>query len=301
LHLTPREVRTVVFMDDTDGPPVEQTHSSAGAPHVRVGDVASATGLTVRTLHHYENVGLLEPDSRSAAGHRQYGPNALERLYRITRLRSLGLSLDQVGRALDDPQWDLLHELRAHLDSLDYDLACRNQMRALLARCIADVDQPAPSSTEQPMSDVASARTHQLMEVLSSMENLNETLRRRISILVYEDVAAASQYLVDTFGFVPGEVTMGPDGTAVHAEVFAGDGVIWLHPSSPEFGLASPAELGAATATMAVIVDDVDGHYEFVKGKGGNIAYEPVDQPYGYREYSARDLEGTLWSFMRPL
>ena len=49
------------------------------------------------------------------------------------------------------------------------------------------------------------------------------------------------------------------------------------------------------------MVDDVDAHFRHAKGEGATIDYEPVDQPYGYREYSARDSEGALWSFMKPL
>lgn len=52
---------------------------------------------------------------------------------------------------------------------------------------------------------------------------------------------------------------------------------------------------------MAVMVDDVDAHHERSVARGAVILYPPVDQPDGYREYSARDPEGGLWSFMRPL
>jgi MerR family transcriptional regulator, thiopeptide resistance regulator len=95
---------------------------------------------------------------------------------------------------------------------------------------------------------------------------------------------AAHAYLVNVFGFTPGEITTTKSGEVVHAEVHAGDGVIWLHPETDEFGLASPATLGRATATMAVMVDDVDDHHARVTANGGNIAYPPIDQPYGYRE-----------------
>lgn len=81
--------------------------------------------------------------------------------------------------------------------------------------------------------------------------------------------------------------------------MYAGDGVIWLHPETDEFRLASPATVGRATSMVAVMVDDVDDHHRSVLAKGGDIVYPPTDQPYGYREYSARDCEGTLWSFMR--
>jgi uncharacterized glyoxalase superfamily protein PhnB len=49
------------------------------------------------------------------------------------------------------------------------------------------------------------------------------------------------------------------------------------------------------------MVEDVDGHFRHAAERGAGIVYEPVDQPYGYRKYSARDPEGGLWSFMKPL
>jgi MerR family transcriptional regulator, thiopeptide resistance regulator len=255
---------------------------------IRVGDLASAAGLTVRALHHYEEIGLLSPSARTAAGHRLYGPGTVERLYRITRLRRLGLSLDQIGRALDDPEWSLAGALRHHVSTVDSQIAALTALRSGVSTVLADVDSAA-----DPTGD--------LLELITAMSTLDSPLRRRISILVYRDLPAAHAYLTNVFGFTPGEVTFDPDGNAVHAELYAGDGMIWLHPETETFALASPQTLGQATATMAVMVDDVDEHHRLVKAKGGQIVYGPVDQPYGYREYSARDCEGALWSFMKEL
>ncbi|HEV8163281.1 MAG TPA: MerR family transcriptional regulator, partial [Actinomycetota bacterium] len=80
---------------------------SDGETGLRVGELAQATGLTVRTLHYYEEIGLLVASERSAAGHRRYGEADVARLYRICLLRRLGLSLEDIARALDDPQWSL--------------------------------------------------------------------------------------------------------------------------------------------------------------------------------------------------
>jgi MerR family transcriptional regulator, thiopeptide resistance regulator len=118
---------------------------------------------------------------------------------------------------------------------------------------------------------------------------------------VYADLQAAYDYLIEVFNLGPGELTRADDGTIVHGELQAGDGVVWLHPEAPAFGLLSPRSLGGATASVAVMVDDVDAHFRHASTHGAPIEYEPVDQPYGYREYSARDSEGGLWSFMKPL
>lgn len=255
---------------------------------MRVGDLAAAAGLTVRALHHYEEIGLVAPSTRSDAGHRLYGPDAVDRLYRVSRLRRVGLSLDQIGRILDDPIGSLHDTLEQHRASVDTQIDQLSALRRAVLAALTEIDADADP-------------TQQLLEVLTAMERLDNLLKRRISILVYRDLAAAHAYLVDVFGFSPGEVTTDPAGTAVHAEVYVGDGVVWLHPESETYRLASPLALGAASATMAVIVDDVDEHHRLVVAKGGDVVYPPVDQPYGYREYSARDLEGALWSFMKEL
>ncbi|MGC2938890.1 MULTISPECIES: VOC family protein [unclassified Brevibacterium] len=52
---------------------------------------------------------------------------------------------------------------------------------------------------------------------------------------------------------------------------------------------------------MSIIVDDVDAHYRHAVRHGAEIVYEPIDQPYGYREYGARDPEQRLWSFLTAL
>jgi DNA-binding transcriptional MerR regulator len=254
----------------------------------RVGDIAAAAGLTVRALHHYEDVGLLAPSTRSSAGHRLYGPDAVQRLYVVSRLRRLGLSLEQIARALDDPEWSLTGALQHHLETAEQQMQALTALRTAVTTALADV-----ANADDPTND--------LIGVLTAMDLVDSPLRRRISILVYRDLRAVHQYLVDVFGFTPGEVTELPSGDVVHAEVFAGDGVIWLHPETQEFELASPATLGRATATMAIMVDDVDDHHRAVVARGGDIVYPPIDQPYGYREYSARDCEGMLWSFMKEL
>jgi DNA-binding transcriptional MerR regulator len=67
-----------------------------------VGQLSRATGVTVRALHHYDEIGLLAPSPRTDAGHRRYSDDDLPRLYRIVALRSLGLGLLEIADALSD-------------------------------------------------------------------------------------------------------------------------------------------------------------------------------------------------------
>src|SRR5205809_7434688 len=69
-----------------------------------VGEVARWSGVTVRTLHHYEHIALLSPAGRSPSGYRVYDDADLERLQQILFYRELGFSLDQIADALASPK-----------------------------------------------------------------------------------------------------------------------------------------------------------------------------------------------------
>ncbi|MEU6373284.1 MerR family transcriptional regulator [Streptomyces sp. NPDC046909] len=77
-----------------------------------VGQVAGFAGVTVRTLHHYDDIGLLAPSERSRAGHRRYSDTDLDRLQQILFYRELGFPLDEVAALLDDPRTDPRTHLR---------------------------------------------------------------------------------------------------------------------------------------------------------------------------------------------
>lgn len=84
-----------------------------------VGDVAALTGVTVRTLHYYEEIGLLVPAQRTATGYRRYGDDEVLRLHEIITWRGLGVPLDEIARVLDDPDHDPLETLRHHRRRLE--------------------------------------------------------------------------------------------------------------------------------------------------------------------------------------
>lgn len=77
-----------------------------------VGQVAGFAGVTVRTLHHYDEIGLLCPSGRSGAGHRRYDDADLDRLQRVLFYRELGFPLEEVALLLDDPDSDPREHLR---------------------------------------------------------------------------------------------------------------------------------------------------------------------------------------------
>jgi len=122
-----------------------------------------------------------------------------------------------------------------------------------------------------------------------------------VPILVYEDIEAGHDYLVETFGFTPGGLHRADDGTVVHGEVRMGEGVIWLHRVTPEAELGSPRTAESSHVGLSVIVPDVDAHFAAAKAAGARIDREPADQPYGLREYATRDPENHRWWFSSRL
>jgi uncharacterized glyoxalase superfamily protein PhnB len=101
----------------------------------------------------------------------------------------------------------------------------------------------------------------------------------------FADADAALEWLERAFGFEQVAVHRDDDGVAHHAEVSLGPGIVML-------GQGDPGEHG-----VYIAVDDADAHYERAKAAGAEMLREIEDTPYGSREYTARDLEGHVWSF----
>jgi uncharacterized glyoxalase superfamily protein PhnB len=126
-------------------------------------------------------------------------------------------------------------------------------------------------------------------------------LERVIPVLTHQDIPAAHDFLVKAFGFNGGGVVRNAEDQPIHGEVRAGDAVIWLHRVTAEHRLDSPLASDVANSGLFVYVDNVDAHYERARAAGALIDSQPVDQPYGQREYGARDPEGHGWWFATPV
>ena len=70
---------------------------------LKVGELAQRTGLTVRTLHHYDEIGLLRPSVHTESGHRLYTERDVARLQQVLSLRQLGFALEEIALCLDRP------------------------------------------------------------------------------------------------------------------------------------------------------------------------------------------------------
>lgn len=97
--------------------PEEWTATGQGSVW-KVGELAERTGLSVRALHHYEEIELLVPSERTGAGHRLYAEKDVMRLQQIASLRSLGLSLGEIRECLDAPDFAPARVIGLHIARL---------------------------------------------------------------------------------------------------------------------------------------------------------------------------------------
>lgn len=117
--------------------------------------------------------------------------------------------------------------------------------------------------------------------------------------LLYEDAAAALDFLHRAFGFEEVLRHGADDGTVNHAEMRLGDGMIYL--GGPGGDFRNPARIGAATVLICLTVEDVDAVCEQARAAGAEISEEPADQEYGERRFAARDPEGHVWYVAQPI
>src|SRR5688572_10942215 len=106
------------------------------ARNYRVGEVAALTHVSVRTLHHYDRIGLLRPALHSAGGYRLYGDAELLRLQQILTLRYLGFPLKRIGELLDRDDFDLVASLREQRQALHDRIAELERIAAAIGELV---------------------------------------------------------------------------------------------------------------------------------------------------------------------
>lgn len=107
----------------------------------QVGDAARIARVSVRTLHHYDEIGLLSPSGRSASGYRLYNDADLERLQQVLFYRELGLPLDEIRRVMTDPGFDRREALLAQRDLLEAQAVRAQALLDAVDKAIAAIDE----------------------------------------------------------------------------------------------------------------------------------------------------------------
>ncbi len=103
-----------------------------------VKNLAEIAGITVRTLHHYDKIGLLKPHHKSSSGYRIYTENELDKLQQILFFRELEFSLDEVKEILESPDYDRVEALEMHKKLLTKEKLRIEALIQTLNRCVED-------------------------------------------------------------------------------------------------------------------------------------------------------------------
>ncbi|MBB1243517.1 HEAT repeat domain-containing protein, partial [Streptomyces durbertensis] len=149
-----------------------------------IGEVARRSGVSARMLRHYESLGLVRPSGRTGSGYREYAAEDVQRIFQIESLRSLGLSLREIGRALDDPAStpsalvdDLIRRTRARI-------AAETELLTRLRRINA-VD---PAGWEDVLQVVA---------LLRALGSNSPDVRQRAALAATDEVPVPVEALVE--------------------------------------------------------------------------------------------------------
>jgi DNA-binding transcriptional MerR regulator len=175
-------------------------------PLIQIGELAAAVGLTVRTLHHYDAIGLLVPAQRSQSGRRLYSPRDVRRLYRIVVLRRLGLGLTEIGTLLGASP-DLAQAVRGHLELVERQLKLGRRLRVTLTRILELLE----SGHEPGRDEFIDAIGVMIMSESYYTAEQQERLAERRSALGEEGMATAERAWGELIEAVRAEQAAGTD------------------------------------------------------------------------------------------
>ncbi len=128
---------------------------------LRVGQLARRTGLSVRTLHYYDEIGLLSPSRRGESGYRLYGEPEIARLQQIASLRQLGFALDEIREILTSPGISVRQVIELHLMKIGEQIAAMERLRQRLDAIARGLRANGTVTTEALL---------ETMEVMNRME-----------------------------------------------------------------------------------------------------------------------------------
>jgi DNA-binding transcriptional MerR regulator len=143
---------------------------------LKVGELARRTGLTVRTLHHYDEIGLLRPSLRTEAGYRLYTGRDIARLQQIVSLRQLGLSLEEVRGCLDRPGFSPLEVIDLHLARLREQIDAQRRLCGRLEAIATRLRTAEEVSADEFLRTIEEITT---MEKYFTPEQLEQIRERR--------------------------------------------------------------------------------------------------------------------------
>jgi DNA-binding transcriptional MerR regulator len=159
--------------------------------HLTVGRVAELADVTVRTLHHYDEIGLVQPSARTAAGYRAYTPGDVERLREVLGYRRLGFGLREIADLVDDPATDAVAHLRRLRGLL---LAERDHAAAMVAAIDRELEARAMGIRTTPEEQLNMFGA-QLYEKIGSAYPATRRTEPRIAARIWDALGDARTVL----------------------------------------------------------------------------------------------------------
>lgn len=145
----------------------------------KIGDLARRTRLTVRTLHHYEEIGLLDPPARTDSGHRLYGEADVVRLQQIVSLRHLGFSLPEIRRCLEGAELSVLGVIELQLGRVREQLAAQQRLcrrLEVIAERLRSAERVSVEEFIQAIQETTMANQYYTPEQLREIEERGRSL-----------------------------------------------------------------------------------------------------------------------------
>ena len=144
----------------------------------KVGELAKQTGLTVRALHHYDEIGLLAPSRRSASGYRLYDGDDIARLLQILSLRQLGFSLDEIRDSLAKPGLSLPRVLELHIARLRDGIELQRKLCSRLEKMAERLHSSEVVSVEEFLETMEAMNMFEKYYTQEQLQQLEERKKR---------------------------------------------------------------------------------------------------------------------------
>ena len=177
----------------------------------KVGELAERTGLSVRTLHYYDEIGLLSPSRRTGAGHRLYSAKDVVRLQQIRSLRALGFGLEEIRECLNDPSFSVQRVIELHVSGLKEQIHLRQKFLKRLEAVAARLRSVGEVSAEELVQTAMEViEMSERLEKYYTQEQLEEIEQRRHE-LGEEGIHAAEEEWTKLIEEVRAEMEAGTD------------------------------------------------------------------------------------------
>jgi DNA-binding transcriptional MerR regulator len=205
--------------------PRTPAETSAAGRLWKVGELAERTGLTVRTLHHYDAIGLLRPSGRTGSehgsGHRLYTAADVARLQQVLSLRQLGFALEQIREYLARDDYDPRQVVRLHLARVREQALELKRLEDRLAALADALDKAEIVSADEFLATIEEMTMIEKYYTPEQLESLKKRAEEADEATRERWVQQAPQLWADLFTAVDAEIAAGTDPTDPKAQELA--------------------------------------------------------------------------------